>query len=109
MNKWQVLEFMIFIGYYALSIICGMTVFLILSYASFVLFTDDSIILFINIGAAGLMFFTSVKVYIYFNHVYHDTKREIKRMKLLKPKGLKSKIVKLLSPEEDWIGVQKKK
>ena len=108
MNKWKALEFVIFIGYYTLSIICGMTVFLILSRASFILFPTGVIHVFVNIGAAGLMFYTSVKVYIYFNRVYNDTKKGIKRMKLLKSKGLKRKIVKILSPEEDWIDAKKK-
>jgi len=108
MNKWKILEFIIFIGYYTLSILCGATVFLILSYSSFILFPIGGIHILVHIGAAGLCFYTSVKVYIYFNRVYHDTKEDIKRMKLLKSKGLKSKIVKLLSPEEDWIDVEKK-
>jgi len=109
MNKWKILDIIICMGYYILSIICGMSIYLFLCLASFELFPTGFIHVFVNIGAVGLMFFTSVKVYIYFNHVYHDTKRGIKRMKLLKSKGLKSKIVKILSPEEDWIDVREKK
>jgi len=109
MNKWKVIEFLIFIGYYGLSVICGMTVFLVLSYASFVFFPTGSTNVFMHIGAAGLMFYTSVKVYLYFNRLYHDTKRGIKQMKLLKSKGLKSKNIKILSPKEDWIDDKKKK
>ena len=109
MNKWKILNSIICIGYFILSIICGMTIYLFLCYASFEIFPSGFNHVLVNIGAVGLMFYVHYRVYRFFDVLYSNVKKSLKLLKSQESiKGLKSKIVKILSPEEDWINAKKK-
>ena len=113
MNKkmmWEIINFLIILGYTIISILSGMTISILIMH----IFTnvspiDSSLIPFLFVGSLGISFFVMHRTWKFFNWFYFDTKSKILWLNNLsiREKMIDIRTIKPLNPEDDWINNEK--